>query len=153
MKFIDEFRDQPTAQTLAQCIEEEISEPLTFMEVCGTHTMTVFQFGLKNLLPPELKLLSGPGCPVCVTSAGYLAEAVYLAGQADITIASYGDMLRVPGASASLEQAHSDGAKVEIVYAAYQAVELARRQGDKQVVFLAIGFETTAPATATPTTK
>jgi hydrogenase expression/formation protein HypD len=148
MKYIDEFRDRPTAQTLAHRIREEISEPLTFMEVCGTHTMAVFQFGLKNLLPPELKLLSGPGCPVCVTSASYLAEAVYLAGLADITIASYGDMVRVPGPSGNLERARSRGADVRVVYSALDAVELARACPDRKVVFLGVGFETTAPTVA-----
>ena len=118
------------------------------MEICGTHTVAISRGGLRSLLPDGLRLVSGPGCPVCVTEQSYVDAAVHLSGISDVIIATYGDMVRVPGSSASLEQARCDGANVEIVYAAHQAVELARRQGDKQVVFLAIGFETTAPATA-----
>ncbi len=118
------------------------------MEICGTHTVAISRGGLRSLLPDGLRLISGPGCPVCVTEQSYVDAAVHLSGISDVIIATYGDMLRVPGSSASLEQARCDGANVKVVYAAHQAVELARRQPDKQIVFLAIGFETTAPATA-----
>ncbi len=118
------------------------------MEICGTHTVAISRGGLRSLLPEGLRLVSGPGCPVCVTEQSYMDAAVHLSGISDVIIATYGDMVRVPGSSGSLEQARCDGANVEIVYAAHNAVELARNRPDKQVVFLAIGFETTAPATA-----
>ena len=118
------------------------------MEICGTHTVAISRGGLRSLLPDGLRLISGPGCPVCVTEQSYVDAAVHLAGINDVIIATYGDMVRVPGSSASLEEVRGDGASVEVVYAAHNAVELARNRPDKQIVFLAIGFETTAPATA-----
>ena len=121
------------------------------MEVCGTHTMAIARNGLRQLLPGNLRLISGPGCPVCVTDQSYMDQAIHLAsGQAGVApiIATYGDMVRVPGRRGSLAEARAAGACVEVVYSAEQAVELARRTPDRQVVFLAVGFETTAPATA-----
>ena len=119
------------------------------MEVCGTHTMAIARSGLKGLLPPALELLSGPGCPVCVTDASYLDQAMHLAALAKAPIiATYGDMVRVPGQNGSLAEARARGAAVEVVYSANKAVELAANYPDRQVVFLAVGFETTAPGTA-----
>lgn len=119
------------------------------MEICGTHTVAVRRGGLRDLLPKGLRLVSGPGCPVCVTDQSYMDAAVYLAREYDdVIIATYGDMVRVPGRSGSLEQARSAGATVITVYAAHEAVELARANPDKQLVFLGIGFETTTPAAA-----
>jgi len=119
------------------------------MEICGTHTVAVSRGGLRSLFPEELRLVSGPGCPVCVTDQAYIDRAVHLAASApDVTIATYGDMIRVPGRYGSLETARSAGADVRVVYAAHEAVALARRLPGRQVVFLAIGFETTTPATA-----
>jgi len=118
------------------------------MEVCGTHTMAIAAAGLKSLLPPELKLTSGPGCPVCVTDQTYVDQAVMLAARDDVAIATYGDMMRVPGQGGSLSDARAGGARVEVVYSADAAVELARQLSDRQVVFLGVGFETTAPGTA-----
>ena len=119
------------------------------MEICGTHTVAISRGGLRSLLPQGLRLVSGPGCPVCVTDQSYMDQAVHLAREAPgVIIATYGDMLRVPGRTGSLEQARSAGANVRIVCAAHEAVHLARRSPDGQVVFLAVGFETTAPATA-----
>jgi len=119
------------------------------MEICGTHTMAIARSGLRSLLPEGLKLISGPGCPVCVTDQSYLDQAVHAARRdGSVTIATYGDMVRVPGRLGSLAEARASGARVEVVYSADQAVELAKRQGDRQVVFLGVGFETTAPGTA-----
>jgi len=119
------------------------------MEVCGTHTVAISRGGLRDLLPEGLRLISGPGCPVCVTDQAYADQAVHLARRsAEVIIATYGDMVRVPGRLGSLEQARSEGADVRVVYAAHQAVEIAKRQPDRQVVFLGVGFETTTPATA-----
>ncbi len=118
------------------------------MEVCGTHTMAIARSGLRNLLPENLILTSGPGCPVCVTDQSYIDQAVGLAKKPDVIIATYGDMVRVPGRQGSLADARSQGAAVEIVYSADQAIELAKRSPKKHVIFLAVGFETTTPGTA-----
>jgi len=118
------------------------------MEVCGTHTMTIARSGLKGLLPDKLDLISGPGCPVCVTDQSYIDRAIKLAEREDIIIATYGDMVRVPGTRGSLAEARARGARVQVVYSPQQAIDLAKREPSSHVVFLAIGFETTAPATA-----
>ena len=127
------------------------AEPLgraQLMEVCGTHTVSLFRSGVKGLLPANVRLISGPGCPVCVTSAAYLDAACELAARDDVTICTYGDMVRVPGRTGSLEQARGRGGRVVIVYSARDAVRIARQSPDRRVIFLAVGFETTAPATA-----
>ncbi|MCD4699048.1 MAG: hydrogenase formation protein HypD [Phycisphaerae bacterium] len=118
------------------------------MEICGTHTVAISRGGLRSLLPEALRLVSGPGCPVCVTEQSYVDAAIHLARRDDVIIATYGDMLRVPGGDGSLEQASADGCDVRVIYAAHRAVEIARSTPEKQIVFLATGFETTAPATA-----
>jgi hydrogenase expression/formation protein HypD len=119
------------------------------MEVCGTHTVAIARAGLRSLLPGTVRLVSGPGCPVCVTDQTYIDQAVHLAREArDVLLATYGDMVRVPGRLGCLAEARAAGAAVEVVYSAEQAVELARRNADRQVVFLGVGFETTAPGTA-----
>ena len=118
------------------------------MEVCGTHTMSAARGGLRALMPENLKLISGPGCPVCVTDQSYMDSAVSLAGRDEVVIATYGDMVRVPGRLGSLADARAEGATIEVVYSADQSVELALRRPDRQVVFLGVGFETTTPGTA-----
>ena len=120
------------------------------MEVCGTHTMSIARSGLKSVLPENVKLLSGPGCPVCVTPAEQIDAVLELAMEKDVILTSYGDMLRVPGSRPgdSLLRRKALGARVEIVYSPIDAVELARKHPDRQVVFLGVGFETTAPGTA-----
>ena len=124
--------------------------PVRLMEVCGTHTMAIAKAGIKSVLPENVKLLSGPGCPVCVTPAEEIDAVLALAMEPDVILASYGDMLRVPGSRPgdSLLRRRALGARVEIVYSPVDAVELAAREPDKQVVFLGVGFETTAPGTA-----
>ncbi len=121
---------------------------LTFMEVCGTHTMAAFRSGLHALIPEPITLLSGPGCPVCVTAQGDIDLMITLAAERDVTLCTYGDMMRVPGAQGSLESARSAGADVRVVYSTMDAVKLADQMPGRQVVFAAVGFETTAPATA-----
>lgn len=121
---------------------------VTLMEVCGTHTVSLFRTGARSLLPRSLRLLSGPGCPVCVTSQGYLDAACTLARRPEVILATYGDMLRVPGSEGSLERLRGEGARVAVVYSARDALRLARERPAAEVVFLAVGFETTAPATA-----
>jgi hydrogenase expression/formation protein HypD len=127
---------------------EKVGRPVRFMEVCGTHTMAIHRAGLPGLLPPNVRLLSGPGCPVCVTPMGYLDAALELAKRPEITLATFGDMMRVPGSGGSLDQAHARGADVRVVYSAAEAVRFAEQRPDRTVVFLAVGFETTAPGAA-----
>lgn len=118
------------------------------MEVCGTHTVSIFRNGIRSLLPTSLRLVSGPGCPVCVTAQRYIDAAIELALREGVIVTTYGDMMRVPGSSGSLEESRAAGARVHIVNSARAALQVARRHPDSPVVFLAVGFETTAPATA-----
>ncbi|MCK9377247.1 MAG: hydrogenase formation protein HypD [Syntrophobacterales bacterium] len=148
MKFIDEFRDQALVQDLARRLAALAAGPATIMEVCGTHTMAVARFGLKSLLPPGVQLISGPGCPVCVTDQIDLDAFLALGQEPDTVLVSFGDMLRVPGTRTSLEGLRAQGADVRVVYSPLDAVELARQTPAKQVVFFGVGFETTMPATA-----
>lgn len=121
---------------------------LQFMEVCGTHTVSIFRSGIRSFLPDNLRLVSGPGCPVCVTAQRHIDAAIELAAQPGVRLTTYGDMLRVPGRAGSLEQQRANGARVQVVNSARTALELARANPHEPVVFLAVGFETTAPATA-----
>ncbi len=122
--------------------------PVQLMEICGTHTVALFRTGVKSLLPPTVRMVSGPGCPVCVTSQGYIDAACEAAARPEVTICTYGDMVRVPGRTGSLEKQRARGAQVVIVYSARDAVKYAAEHPDRQVLFLAVGFETTAPASA-----
>jgi hydrogenase expression/formation protein HypD len=122
--------------------------PVRFMEVCGTHTMALFETGLREALPESVEMLSGPGCPVCVTPDGYVDAAIRLGEEHGVTLATFGDMVRVPGPRGSLADWRSRGGRIEVLYSPLDAVELARREPARQHVFLAVGFETTAPAVA-----
>jgi len=134
-------------QSIAK-LARQIKRPVQFMEVCGTHTMAAFRSGLHQLLPKNVQLLSGPGCPVCVTDPSYIDAAIELAGHPDIIVATFGDLVRVPGSDSSLEQERAAGANVRIVYSPTDALVLARECPSKKVVFLGVGFETTAPTVA-----
>jgi len=123
-------------------------EHVRLMEVCGTHTVNIFRAGLKSMFPDNLSLISGPGCPVCVTSQGYIDAACGLAGTGDAVITTYGDMMRVPGQNGSLAEIRADGADVRVVYSARDALKIAAENRDLEIVFLAVGFETTAPTVA-----
>jgi hydrogenase expression/formation protein HypD len=148
MKFIDEFRNKDLVQDLARRLAQLASQPATLMEVCGTHTMAAARFGLKSLLPPPVKLISGPGCPVCVTDQADLDAFLALGREPRTVLASFGDMLRVPGSHTSLERQRAQGTDVRVVYSPLDAVDIARQEADKEVVFFGVGFETTMPATA-----
>ena len=149
MRYVDEFRDRAAAAGLLQEIGRvDLREPVTFMEVCGSHTMAISRFGIRSLLPETVRLVSGPGCPVCVTPVGNIDHAIALAGRPDVTIATFGDLIRVPGSESSLERERAAGADVRVVYSTLDALALARREPDRQVVFLGVGFETTAPTVA-----
>ena len=149
MKYLDEFRDAQVAQHLAEKIRVQANgRAMRLMEVCGTHTMAVARYGLKGLLPPEIRLVSGPGCPVCVTPNGYIDHAVALCRLEEVTVATFGDMMRVPGSRSSLEQERAEGRDVRVVYSPLDALRLASEQRERKVVFLGIGFETTIPGVA-----
>lgn len=148
MKYIDEFRRSDLAQGLVSQIQHRSRTPVRFMEFCGGHTVTIFRYGIRQLLPPNIEMVSGPGCPVCVTSNADLDKAIALAKIPQAIIATFGDMLKVPGSRSSLQQAKADGADVRMVYSALDAIKMARENQDRPVVFLGIGFETTAPTIA-----
>ena len=136
------------AAAAVQEVERLAVRPLRLMEVCGTHTVAIFRHGLRQLLPEAVELVSGPGCPVCVTPTSYMDLALAYAEQPEALIATFGDMLRVPGSFSSLEEAKSRGADIHTVYSPLESLELAERFPEKRVVFLGVGFETTAPLTA-----
>ncbi len=150
MKYIDEFRNRTLIDKLAKEIRRAVEPDRTynFMEVCGTHTMNIFRFALKDSLPKNINLISGPGCPVCVTPNEFIDKTVYLAGQKDLIIATFGDMFKVPGSRSSLEKEKARGARIKMVYSSIDALSLAKSDPDKEVVFLGIGFETTVPTVA-----
>nr|MBU1327555.1 hydrogenase formation protein HypD [Candidatus Omnitrophota bacterium] len=149
MKYIDEFRNLDIAKKLYRLINKEAKDlcQVNFMEVCGTHTMAVERFGIRRLLPENVRLISGPGCPVCVTPKNYIDKAIALAAIDDIIVFSFGDMLKVPGTDSSLLKQRPSG-KVKIVYSAMDAAMFAENNKDKKIVFLGIGFETTVPTVA-----
>lgn len=151
MKFQDEFRDRKLVAIMADNIRamaRQLKRPVNFMEVCGTHTMSIYQYGIRSLLPDMVRLVSGPGCPVCVTPVGYIDNALACAVDPGNIVATFGDMLRVPGSSSSLMEQRALGADVRIVYSPLDAVILARDNPQRRVIFLGVGFETTAPAVA-----
>ena len=148
MKFLSEYRDQKAAEQLAQAIRRNVTRPWTIMEICGGQTHTIVKSGLEDLLPKEIALVHGPGCPVCVTPIELIDKAVAIAQRSDVIFCSFGDMLRVPGSSRSLFDVKADGADVRIVYSPLDAVKVAKSNPARQVVFFAVGFETTAPANA-----
>ncbi len=146
MKYIDEYRDADATRRCADAIARLVTRPWNLMEVCGGQTHAIVRFGLDEMLPPEITLIHGPGCPVCVTPIEMIDKAVAIASRKEVIFCSYGDMLRVPGSTTDLLSVKSRGGDVRIVYSPLDAVRLAREHTDRQVVFFAIGFETTAPA-------
>ena len=151
MKFVDEFRDGELAQRMARSIANEVDRDRNYflMEFCGGHTHAISRFGVEDLLPTNVRMVHGPGCPVCVLPIGRLENAIELAEQPEVTLCTYGDMLRVPGSKGhSLLKAKADGADVRMVYSVTDALRIAGENPDRQVVFFAIGFETTTPPTA-----
>ncbi len=148
MKYIDEFRDGALARKLVEEIRRETTRPWNLMEVCGGQTHTLVKQGIDEALPPGVRMIHGPGCPVCVTPLEQIDKALAIAARPDVTFTSYGDMLRVPGSSADLLALKARGADVRTVYSPLDAVRIAAANPDRQVVFFAIGFETTAPANA-----
>jgi hydrogenase expression/formation protein HypD len=148
MKFTDEYRDGEGARKLAVAIERSVTRPWTIMEVCGGQTHTIVKYGIDRILPSQVELVHGPGCPVCVTSLETIDRAHAIASRPGVTFCSFGDMLRVPGSQGDLLVLKSQGADVRVVYSPLDAVNLAAALPDRRVVFFAIGFETTAPPNA-----
>ena len=148
MKHLDEYRDQRVAQKIVGEIRKAVTRPWVLMEVCGGQTHSIVKYGLDSLLPEAVELVHGPGCPVCVTSLEMIDRAHAIARQPDVVFCSFGDMLRVPGSHSDLFKIKSEGGNVRVVYSPLDCLKLARANPDKQVVFFAIGFETTAPANA-----
>jgi len=149
MKYVDEYRNGDAAQRLVKAIAAITTRPWTIMEICGGQTHAIVKFGLDELLPPEVTLVHGPGCPVCVTPAEIVDEAIELAGRSGVTFCSFGDMLRVPGSGRTdLLTVKAEGGDVRIVYSPLDALALAQKHPDREVVFFGVGFETTAPANA-----
>jgi hydrogenase expression/formation protein HypD len=148
MKYIDEYRDADAARDLAGAIRRITTRPWSIMEVCGGQTHAIVRFGLDELLPDHVTLLHGPGCPVCVTPIALIDAAIELALRHGAVVCSFGDMLRVPGSTRDLLSVKAEGGDVRIVYSPLDALELARRLPGREIVFFAVGFETTAPANA-----
>jgi len=148
VRFVDEFRDALPVQRVAAAIRAATTRPWTLMEVCGGQTHAIVRFGIDQLLPSGLELLHGPGCPVCVTPVALVDRAIAIAAIEGVVLCSFGDMLRVPGSARDLLAAKAAGADVRVVYSPLDALRLAEREPEREIVFFAVGFETTAPATA-----
>jgi hydrogenase expression/formation protein HypD len=148
MKFIDEYRDKVLVMNLAEQVRKSVNHNYTFMEVCGGHTAAIHRFGIPSLLPGEVRLISGPGCPVCVTGKDFIDKLIDCSKRENVIITTFGDLLRVPGSASSLEKARSEGADIRIVGSGLEALETARMNRSKRVIFPGIGFETTAPGSA-----
>jgi len=148
MKYIDEYRDRELVVKLVEQIKKRSTKQISLMEVCGGHTMSIQKFGIPSLLPDTIKLISGPGCPVCVSDRKYIDQAIAYCRLDDVIIITYGDLIRVPGSTSSLDKEKAKGADVRIVYSILDALMIAKKNRRKKVVFLGIGFETTAPSSA-----
>lgn len=148
MKYLNEYRDPEMVEKYLEEIHKVVTKPWTIMEVCGGQTHSLVKNGILNMLPKEVTMVHGPGCPVCVTPLNLIDKAVYLAEERGVILCSFGDMLRVPGSKRSLLESKANGADVRILYSPLEAVKLAQQHPDREVVFFAVGFETTAPANA-----
>jgi len=148
MKYISEYRNEDLVKKLIALINKSVRRDYTFMEVCGGHTDAIRRFGIPSLLPENIKLISGPGCPICVTGRDFIDKAILYSRMHDAIICTFGDLVRVPGSSSSLEKEKAAGGDIMIVLSALEALEVARTNSKKKIIFLGIGFETTAPGTA-----
>ena len=148
IKYMDEYRDAAISQKLVGKIKDISKKNIRLMEVCGTHTVSIFRSGIRSVLPRTITLLSGPGCPVCVTAQKEIDAFIELAKIDDVIVCTFGDLMRVPSSTVSLEHARAEGAKVEVVYSPRDALDMARAYPEQQVIFLAVGFETTVPTIA-----
>jgi hydrogenase expression/formation protein HypD len=147
-KYSNAFRNSKAAQKLTEKLRAYSGKPVTIMEVCGTHTMAIFRFGIRDILPENIRLVSGPGCPVCVTPSFYIHSAIELARREDVIITTFGDMMRVPGGQTTLLLEKAAGRDIRLVYSPLDSLSIAKENPGKKVVFLSIGFETTTPVSA-----
>src|SRR5262245_58143416 len=148
MKYLDEYRDEAVARKLVTEIRKTVRRPWVLMEICGGQTHSIVKYGIDDMLPREIELVHGPGCPVCVTPLEMIDRAHAIAAREGVIFTSFGDMLRVPGSEGSLLSARARGADVRVVYSPLDALRIARENPGRRVVFFAVGFETTAPANA-----
>ncbi len=148
LKYINEYRDSELTRHLVDKIKHTSKHPIRLMEVCGTHTVSIFRSGIRSVLPETISLLSGPGCPVCVTDQTDIDAFIELAKFDDVIITTFGDLMRVPGTHSSLLKERADGRDIRVTYSTFDALEIAKKNPDKNVVFLGVGFETTAPTIA-----
>lgn len=148
IKHVDEYRDPEISRKLVEQINKSSKKNIRLMEVCGTHTMSIFRNGIRKLIPETISLLSGPGCPVCVTAQNEIDAFIEISGKPDTIITTFGDLMRVPGTDSSLQKERAAGKDIRMVYSTFDAVEIAKKNPNKRVVFLGVGFETTAPTVA-----
>jgi hydrogenase expression/formation protein HypD len=148
LKHIEEYRDAKLSKALVEKIKRASSRDIRLMEVCGTHTVSIFRSGIRSILPPTITLLSGPGCPVCVTDQKEIDAFIELSRVEGVIITTFGDLMRVPGTTSSLQKQRAEGKDIRVVYSTFDALEIAQKNPDKKVVFLGVGFETTAPTIA-----
>jgi hydrogenase expression/formation protein HypD len=148
MKYVDEYRKKDLILSVAEKLKTISGKEIVLMEVCGGHTMAIHRFGLTTLIPSNIHLISGPGCPVCVSSQHFIDLAMAYSKLPDVIITTYGDLIRVPGTSTSLEKERAAGSDIRIIYSVLESLEIAKKYPEKNIIFLGIGFETTAPATA-----
>jgi hydrogenase expression/formation protein HypD len=148
LKHIEEYRDPKLSKNLVEKIKRTSTREVRLMEVCGTHTVSIFRSGIRSILPPTISLLSGPGCPVCVTDQTEIDAFIELSRMEDVIITTFGDLMRVPGTTSSLQKQRAEGKDIRVVYSTVDALEIAKKNPDKKVVFLGVGFETTAPTIA-----
>jgi len=153
LKYIDEYRNKKITQRTLQEIKNISQKRLNLMEVCGTHTMAIFRNGIKEMLPDNINLISGPGCPVCVTPIFYIDEIIALSRKDDFIITTFGDMVRVPGSTSTLEKEKANGADIRIVYSTLDALKVALNNPSKKIIFMGVGFETTSPTIASTILK
>jgi hydrogenase expression/formation protein HypD len=148
MKHIDEYRDGELSRKIVDKIKATSRKKVRLMEVCGTHTMAIFRSGIRSLLPETITLLSGPGCPVCVTSQQEVDSFIKLTATRDVIVATFGDLMKVPGTHSSLQEERAEGKEIRVVYSTFDALDIAQKNPQKEVAFLGVGFETTAPTIA-----
>ena len=148
MDILNKIKDPKITKNILDKLNKEEIEPITIMEVCGSHTMSIMKSGLKSLLPKNIRLISGPGCPVCVTPQGYIDTAIELCRNSNVIITTFGDLIRVPGTNSTLQREKALGYDIRVVYSPLDSLKIAKDNEDKEVVFLAVGFETTAPTVA-----
>jgi hydrogenase expression/formation protein HypD len=152
IKHSEEYRDADLSRRLIEKIRRTSTRPARLMEVCGTHTVSIFRSGIRSVLPPTVSLLSGPGCPVCVTDQAEIDAFVELSRRPGVTVATFGDLMRVPGSASSLQRERAEGRDIRVVYSTMDALAIARKEPEREVVFLGVGFETTAPTVAAAVT-